>query len=215
MKPQHQSTHASKPVRLALLIAVTAVGSLIGLLIGMASLERTSDAATAPRAGTADSHRAERARLTRQLQTLRSRPATVPGEVDGDADDPPAPGSLAMHPEPEERFVPRPPGEWRGMLVNEAWTWACSADQPCTQARACVDGTCVACRADSDCLSGESCVLDHCVKQEQAGCRSYTDCTGEDPGALCVLSGITHGARRGNEDMRSYCLAPTGAALGQ
>lgn len=115
---------------------------------------------------------------------------------------------LAAHPEPSEEFVQRPPGEWRGMLLNEAWTWPCSEQEPCTNARACVEGRCVACRADDQCLSGEVCVLDHCLEQQATECRSFQDCDEQD--ALCVLSGTTPGARRGNEQMTSYCQSPTG-----
>lgn len=91
---------------MTLLIALAGAG----LLIGVASRKGMSSAATAPQAHASDSHQAKRVRLAHQLQTLQSPPA-VEDSADpaGQADDAPEAGSLAMHPEPEERFVPRPP----------------------------------------------------------------------------------------------------------
>lgn len=74
-------------------------------------------------------------------------------------------------------------------------------------ALACIGGRCVPCTLDEDCAPGEACAMDHCVPHSAVACRSRWDCDDE---SLCVLSGYTAGRIRGNEEMRAYCLRPSG-----
>jgi hypothetical protein len=88
------------------------------------------------------------------------------------------------------------------MLVNISVKPPCEMSSACGLALACVDNFCGPCTADAQCAQGEGCVLDHCVRQELIGCRHRADCAG---GGYCILSGLTGGTVRGNEDMRAYC----------
>lgn len=115
------------------------------------------------------------------------------------------PGDLQC-PAPPRAYHPRPQNEWQGMRVRLDSLPICQGEGSCGMALACKAGLCRPCLADVDCTRGEVCVLDHCVLEAKASCRSYTDC---DEGSLCVLSGYSAGYR-GNEDMRAYCLSPSG-----
>jgi hypothetical protein len=110
-----------------------------------------------------------------------------------------------------DQYHPRPPDEWQGMLVDMSQRQYCEASSFCGFALACLDdNACGPCQRDDQCASGEVCVLDHCVLAKNAGCRSRQDCAGDDPDALCVLSGLTGGEARGNGDMTSYCQSSRG-----
>jgi hypothetical protein len=97
-------------------------------------------------------------------------------------------------------YHPRDPNEWDGMPVSLEGPY-CEESASCGLALACVDQMCGACTADQDCAPGEGCVVQHCLRTELIGCRSYRDCSP----AVCILSGLTGGTPRGNEDMTSYC----------
>ncbi len=101
---------------------------------------------------------------------------------------------------PKPMYHQREPGEWDGMPVPLQGP-PCEESQYCGLALACIDQMCVACTADADCAAGEGCVVDHCLKTQLITCRSFHDC----PGAHCILSGVSGGTARGNEDMTSYC----------
>jgi len=122
--------HISKRRRIGLLIAITASG----LLLGVAGRNSMSSAASAGQAPAARQDRTDRNRQVHTLLAIQPHRAILGDDVDEPMFDEPLASSMAMHPEPGERFAPRP---------------------PCTQARACVDGRCVACRVDPDCLGGE------------------------------------------------------------
>jgi len=107
---------------------------------------------------------------------------------------------------PKPQYHPRDPLEWDGMPVDLIGPY-CEESAFCGLALACVQQMCGACTADEDCAPGEGCVVEHCLKTELIGCRSYRDCGAE----LCLLSGFTGGTPRGNEDMRSYCSNKGGA----
>ncbi len=110
---------------------------------------------------------------------------------------------------PEDCLHPRDPDEWQGMLVDICLRATCDEPARCGLALACVGGYCGPCAEDSDCATGEACVLDHCVLSDNVACRSSRDCEGD---ALCILSGSTGGAARGNEDMTAYCN-PSGGGI--
>lgn len=101
---------------------------------------------------------------------------------------------------PKPVYHPRDPNEWDGMPVLLQGP-PCEQSAYCGLALACVDQMCGACTSDQQCGPGEGCVVEHCLKTELIGCRSYRDCSP----ALCILSGYTGGTARGNEDMTSYC----------
>jgi hypothetical protein len=101
---------------------------------------------------------------------------------------------------PKPVYHPRDPNEWDGMPVLLDGP-PCEQSAWCGLALACIDEKCGACTSDQDCAPGEGCVVEHCLKTELIGCRSYRDCSP----ALCILSGLTGGTPRGNEDMTSYC----------
>jgi hypothetical protein len=143
-------------------------------------------------------------RAVRPLPTLP--PGARPDEASG-TNAPSASPVTGPGAAPAPVFVPRPAGEWQGMLVNTALQATCDTSSRCGLAMAChEDGVCGACTADSDCAGGEVCALDHCVRQAQAACRHASDCGG---GALCVLSGYSTDAR-GNGAMTASCLAAGG-----
>lgn len=106
-------------------------------------------------------------------------------------------------------YHPRDPNEWQGMLVDICLRAQCDVSERCGLAAACLDdGMCGPCATDDQCGAGEVCVLDYCLLPENVSCRSYRECAS---GALCILSGITGGTPRGNEDMRAYCSSGSGA----
>ncbi|MGB5812361.1 MAG: hypothetical protein WBG86_17620 [Polyangiales bacterium] len=115
-------------------------------------------------------------------------------------------GSGVVFRDTQREYHPRADGEWQGMRVRIDQQAICQGESSCGLALACIDGLCSPCVADSECASGEACALDHCVREANLGCRSYTDCK---EGSLCVLSGYSSGLR-GNIDMRAYCLSPSG-----
>jgi hypothetical protein len=106
------------------------------------------------------------------------------------------------------KWEPREPGEWDGMPVNADAQQICDVSASCGLARSCKAGKCTSCVADADCVAGEGCVLQHCVKAELIGCRSFRDCPTK---ALCVLSGYSS-LPRGNEGMKSYCNSSEGGS---
>jgi hypothetical protein len=112
---------------------------------------------------------------------------------------------------PVTKTKERSAGEWQGMLIDLAIAPPCLRNEPCSLARACKDGFCTACWSDVDCAADEGCVLDHCVLRSQIECRRRSDCAAP---SLCVLSGYSSG-RRGNEDMKAFCLDPNGGAIAQ
>lgn len=107
---------------------------------------------------------------------------------------------------PPPAYSARDANEWQGMRIDMSNPQICRETRHCGLALACTAGACGPCRADAGCMAGEACVLEHCVRNENADCRRRADCEGD---ALCVLTGYSTGPR-GNEDMRSMCLAPTG-----
>jgi hypothetical protein len=111
-------------------------------------------------------------------------------------------------PAPARECVERPAGEWQGNLVCGPYP-PCERPDGCGLALACIDGLCGACTRDEQCAPGEGCALDHCMPSASIGCRTRSDCSGD---ALCILSGITGGTARGNEDLRAYCLSPSGGS---
>jgi hypothetical protein len=102
---------------------------------------------------------------------------------------------------PPPEYHPRDPMEWDGMPVPLQGP-SCETSEYCGLALACVEQMCGACAGDRDCAAGEACVVEHCLRAELITCHSYRDC---EPNQVCILSGITGGTARGNEDMRSYC----------
>lgn len=111
---------------------------------------------------------------------------------------------------PRDRFHPRDPSEWQGMLVNLAQPQICEASWTCGFALACKEQSCGPCEVNRDCAQGESCVLDHCVLADHVECRSQKDCKHLGAEALCILSGLTSGDPRGNAAMRAFCSSGTG-----
>lgn len=107
---------------------------------------------------------------------------------------------------PNEEYHPRDPDEWQGMLVDISSPLYCEGF--CGMALACIEEQCLPCESDAQCMEGEGCVLDHCMPLDNIECRGRADC-GDD---LCVLSGYTGGTARANEDMRAYCLSPSGGS---
>lgn len=103
---------------------------------------------------------------------------------------------------PRFEYAPRDPGEWQGMLVNITLQASCDVSSRCGLAMACRSGRCGPCGTDHECASGEACVLQHCLKAENVGCRSRSDCY---DGALCLLNGYSPDAR-GNARTKSFCL---------
>ena len=101
---------------------------------------------------------------------------------------------------PKPVYHPRDPREWDGMPVLLQGP-PCEQSAYCGLALACVDQICGACTSDADCAPGEGCAVEHCLRTELIGCHSYRDCGS----ARCILSGLTGGTARGNEDMASYC----------
>ena len=101
---------------------------------------------------------------------------------------------------PPAVYHARDPLEWDGMPVPLQGPY-CEDSAFCGLALSCVNQMCGACTSDQDCEPGEGCVVEHCLKTELIGCRSYRDCSP----ALCLLSGLTGGTPRGNEQMTSYC----------
>ena len=141
-------------------------------------------------------------------QYLESQePEPVP---DCDAPDADASGTCAEPAPIEDDCVARPEGEWQGIPVCGPYP-PCERADGCGLALACLDGTCGACTSDAQCAAGEGCALDHCIPAANVECRTRSECGGD---ALCILSGITGGTARGNEDMRAYCLSPSGGSPG-
>ena len=141
-------------------------------------------------------------------QYLESQePEPVP---DCDAPDADASGTCAEPAPIEDDCVARPEGEWQGIPVCGPYP-PCERADGCGLALACLDGTCGACTSDAQCAAGEGCALDHCMPAANVQCRTRSECGGD---ALCILSGITGGTARGNEDMRAYCLSPSGGSPG-
>ncbi|MCG8555441.1 MAG: hypothetical protein MJD61_09175 [Proteobacteria bacterium] len=118
----------------------------------------------------------------------------------------PAPEQAPYRPSaPSDRFHPRDPNEWQGMLVNVANFQVCTRSGSCGLGLACIERRCGPCSLDAECAEGEACVLDRCLREGNVGCRSRRDCghLGED--ALCILSGLTAHDPRSNAELRSYC----------
>lgn len=121
-----------------------------------------------------------------------------------------SPVDLSMDPLAQPpRYRERPAGEWKGMRVDLNVRQTCRDSKDCGNALACLDRVCSPCNQDAQCGAREVCVLDHCVRDENASCRSRAECgavaTGSEPGdALCVLSGYSNNVR-GNEEMRAFC----------
>ena len=93
------------------------------------------------------------------------------------------------------------------MLVDLTFRQVCSDSSVCGLALACkTDGRCGPCERDNECSPGEVCVLDRCLLESLVLCRTASDCP-EDH--LCVTSTFAPG-RRGNQTMRSFCLASSG-----
>jgi hypothetical protein len=114
---------------------------------------------------------------------------------------------VTAEPVPDD-CVDRPADEWQGNRVCGPYP-PCERSDHCGIALACLAGLCRACTQDEDCAAGEGCALDHCMPTQQIACRTRRECA---DGSLCILSGITGGTARGNEDMRAYCLSPNGGA---
>src|SRR5690606_18293021 len=73
----------------------------------------------------------------------------------------------------------------------------------------CACSRCTCCTSDGQRAAGEAYVLDQGLLEELVERRSDT---ARAPGELCILSGLTGVAPRGNEDMRAYGLSPDGGS---
>lgn len=190
--------NAKKKVELTAL----ALGAGALLVLGW-SLGRSARAEAPRPAAQADLHDHPHPTAARAPARPAARPAASAPVIAADAPLVEAtPGVL-----PPPVLHPRAPEEWQGMKVDLSLQPPCLEALHCGQAMACdlAAHRCGPCAADADCGAGEACVLDHCVLDSNVACRRRSDC-GED--ALCVLSGLSPGAR-GNAEMRAYCQSNT------
>lgn len=169
---------------------------LVTLLIGLFTLVWIQSSPTPPEPQfTATPHQ------PRATPTITTSPSTIIKVTKKEEIAP----SNNTFPEPEPlEVVPRPDGEWQGMLVEKNVRPPCEESARCGLGRACVGGVCVACQQDSQCSQGEVCVLDHCIQQGNVSCRSRRDCGEQE---LCVLSGY-EATPRGNDGMLAQCSGP-------
>lgn len=181
---------------------------VVGWFCGRAlDTDKPADSSRAPEQNDAPPTAVERHAAERpSLDSLEPEPERATPDESSGRDEP---NPLANG--PNERFHPRDPSEWQGMLVDMSQPQICERSMECGLALACgEDGHCGPCRSDDDCGVGEGCALDHCLPRKNLACRTRGDCGALGPEAVCMLSGITGGEPRGNTDMRAFCNSGVG-----